>query len=268
MFILNADSLFLITLWLFSLFGVAAGPKASAICAADVDRFCPETASGQPMAACLSAHGDEVSAGCAAVLEFFISPGPCPTELRGRLCPEAPNPGTRNLLCMKRHSKDLPAACRSFVTESVEKRACLEDIGRFCPDTGPLRERTCLAEHAAELSPACRKRFESARQQDACSGAGASSAACRRQKLMRSAAEACLEDSKKLCEDFPTALGRFSCLGGRLPEVSTACRRKLKRMPCLPDWGRFCSDAKGDEVTTCLKRNAEKLAPACRERLR
>jgi hypothetical protein len=93
---------------------------------------------------------------CAADVEKFckdVSPG------HGRIA-----------VCLNEHANDLSATCKPVaqdiatkMNEPMQMHAdCTADVQKLCSDVPPGSGRTgfCLGEHAAELSPACKKHMD------------------------------------------------------------------------------------------------------------
>jgi hypothetical protein len=105
--------------------GAGTGPKKMRhACVADVAKFCKDVPQGRGrIAACLSGHASELSAGCK----------PAAQEVAARM------------------------------NARVQMRTdCAADVQKLCADMppGPGRTGFCLSEHASELSPACKKHVD------------------------------------------------------------------------------------------------------------
>ncbi|HEY5993626.1 MAG TPA: cysteine rich repeat-containing protein [Gallionellaceae bacterium] len=75
----------------------------------------------------------------------------------------------RIVKCMKQHENELSPACKGKIAEFKEEakefhEACREDVQKQCKDVKPGEGRIvqCLKAHQAQLSPACREKFEQA----------------------------------------------------------------------------------------------------------
>jgi len=104
-------------------------------------------------------------------------------------------------------------------TESASP--CRDDLARLCPDASARPAvRSCLREHADEVSQACRDRIQAARRRPP---EGRRPGAERRPR-----ARACQEDVKRLCSDVERGGGAvIACLRERESDLSQACREAL-----------------------------------------
>jgi len=97
-------------------------------------------------------------------------------------------------------------------------KSCGADVGKFCKDVQPGHGRVavCLNEHAAELSPACKKSVETVTTQ--------------MNAHMEMHAD-CAGDVQKLCSDVPAGSGRVAmCLGEHTKELTPACKKHVDDM--------------------------------------
>ena len=102
---------------------------------------------------------------------------------------------------------------------------CADDVEKFCKDAKPGTEiRQCLEAHKAELSAACKERFEkmAARRQERQQQAEARRAA--RHK-------ACKDDIDKFCKDERGGGRVMQCLRKHEAELSEACKTELASRP-------------------------------------
>jgi len=97
-------------------------------------------------------------------------------------------------------------------------KSCSADVGKFCKDVQPGHGRiaVCLNEHAADLSPACKKTVETVTTQ--------------MNAHMEMHAD-CAGDVQKLCSDVPAGSGRVAmCLGEHSKELTPACKKQVDEM--------------------------------------
>ena len=97
-------------------------------------------------------------------------------------------------------------------------KSCGAEVGKFCKDVQPGHGRVavCLNEHAAELSPACKKSVETVTTQ--------------MNAHMEMHAD-CAGDVQKLCSDVPAGSGRVAmCLGEHTKELTPACKKHVDDM--------------------------------------
>jgi len=97
-------------------------------------------------------------------------------------------------------------------------KSCSADVGKFCKDVQPGHGRVavCLNEHAAELSPACKKSVDTVTTQ--------------MNAHMEMHAD-CAGDVQKLCSDVPAGSGRVAmCLGEHTKELTPACKKHVDDM--------------------------------------
>ncbi len=93
------------------------------------------------------------------------------------------------------------------------KRPCAEDMKKFCGDVKPGKGAmySCMKQHEAELSPACKAQHEEMK--------------AKAQKFH----EACKDDVEKLCKDMKPGGGRMlTCLKRHKADVSEPCRDQMK----------------------------------------
>jgi len=102
---------------------------------------------------------------------------------------------------------------------------CADDVEKFCKDVQPGSQiRKCLEEHKAELSPACKERFDKmeARRQERRQQADA-----RREARHK----ACKDDIDKFCKDERGGGRVMQCLRQHEAELSEACKTELASRP-------------------------------------
>jgi hypothetical protein len=93
-------------------------------------------------------------------------------------------PGQGALMdCLEKHESELSAPCKDFeakthgrrgemrekVTTNIEsRRACKDDVAKFCKDVQPGRGAVakCLKEHESELSAQCSQKMKAAKKTD------------------------------------------------------------------------------------------------------
>ncbi|HEY0706541.1 MAG TPA: hypothetical protein VGG33_07085 [Polyangia bacterium] len=90
------------------------------------------------------------------------TPGdPCGADVE-TFCKDVPAPGGGRFRCLKKHEKELSAACKQHVADMAARGqgihdACWEDVDRLCKDTrGRGRILKCLKAHEGELSEPCK----------------------------------------------------------------------------------------------------------------
>jgi hypothetical protein len=139
---------------------------------------------------------------------------------------------------------------------------CLQDAERLCPGVkaGEGRVATCLREHKAEVSAACKKRIAHFREES----------------------EACQRDVARLCPDTRPGAERARCLRQHADRVSPDCQQLFGRArerhgdvreamrACREDARRLCSDLKpGDgRVAQCLTQHQAELSQGCANSLK
>jgi hypothetical protein len=95
------------------------------------------------------------------------------------------------------------------------RRACAEDIEKYCKDVKPCEGRliNCLKEHESKLSDECKGKIEGVK------------------KRLEDMQQACSGDMKKFCGDVQPGKGRIEkCLSGHSSELSAVCRGKIECM--------------------------------------
>jgi multidrug efflux system outer membrane protein len=90
----------------------------------------------------------------------------------------------------------------------------------------------------------------------------------------------CADEFERFCKDVQPGLGLIiACLDEHRAELSPACRDKVgaaltkvdqAKQDCSADIAAFCADVKpgGGRLLECLKKQENKLAPACRDHVR
>jgi Cysteine rich repeat len=100
------------------------------------------------------------------------------------------------------------------VSAEPNARPCAEDAAKLCKGVqqGEGRVARCLKEHANELSPACKKNIADVKEE------------------VREFAQACKDDSAKLCKGTKPGGGRIlQCLKQHEGELSPACKEKMNQ---------------------------------------
>ena len=107
------------------------------------------------------------------------------------------------------------AVIATIVRKSAPQRsACAEDLRRLCNDVrrGPGRVSRCLKRHQSELSEACQRQLQTARE------------------YARVRHEACREDAQRFCGGMSGgARITVHCLEPHVTELSPACRAEVER---------------------------------------
>ncbi|HTO96586.1 MAG TPA: cysteine rich repeat-containing protein [Myxococcales bacterium] len=145
---------------------------------------------------------------------------------------------------------------------------CVADADRLCKgvDPGGGRVARCLKQHEAELSPACKEKRASYREQ------------------LAQIQESCREDVEKFCGGVNQGRGAIArCLRGHASQLSEPCKKHLAevkrkaqatraayekiQMACAVDEQRFCSgvDVGGGAMAACLKKHQPELAVDCKQ---
>lgn len=93
--------------------------------------------------------------------------------------------------------------------------------------------------------------------------------------LGNDAADACYDDTKRLCPNVLPGRGRIAaCLVVQMPAVSRECHHALSLVAalgaCRIDYHRFCRGVRpgGGRVYHCLGENARELSPPCNAALK
>ena len=98
---------------------------------------------------------------------------------------------------------------------SAQRRPCMEDLKKFCPDAKPgtVEALKCLQAHQGELSDACKARIERGR--------------ARFQQGARTR-DVCKSDIEKFCKDTPHGGGKVKlCLQEHQADLSPDCKAQL-----------------------------------------
>jgi hypothetical protein len=143
---------------------------------------------------------------------------------------------------------------------------CKADAEKFCAGVQPGQGRIvqCLAQHEADLSPECKQKRDSFREQ------------------MEEVREACEGDVKKFCSGVQPGGGRIArCLQQHRNELSDACRGEGEKMRergqarretmrdlqqgCREDVAKFCAGVQpgGGRIAQCLKSHQNELSQSC-----
>ena len=149
---------------------------------------------------------------------------------------------------------------------AADEHPCKADVEKFCAGLQPGQGRIvqCLAQHEADLSPECRQKRDSFREQ------------------MEEVRAACEGDVKKFCAGVQPGGGRIArCLQQHTNELSDACRGQGEKMrergearretmrdlrqACRDDVAKFCSNVKpgGGRIAQCLKAHQSELSQSC-----
>ena len=152
------------------------------------------------------------------------------------------------------------------------KGVCNDDAKRLCAGVkkGEGRLATCLAQHAAELTPACRAKITKGKAHARVHAAKAKAPAF---------GKACQADLAKLCADVAKGDGRREeCLKKHEGKLSEGCRavlehRKAKRQAfgqaCQADLDKHCANIGPGRkrALACLRQFDDQLSPACKHHL-
>ncbi len=178
------------------------------------------------------------------------------------------------------------------------REACKAEIAQHCTgiEAGGGRRVACLVEKKAQLSPACQSALEqrkdgrgsqtgvpetapgTKRSDTAAAPAGEPAAAPRKGKGKGNGRmAACRTDVATFCQDTAKGGGqRMACLQQNVEKLDPACRAALserkvqakgQRQACRDDRKSLCGDvqAGGGKIVQCLKSNADKLSPGCKD---
>jgi len=150
---------------LLALAAAAAFAQAgSEPCKADFEKYCPGVKpGGGAVNACVKEHGSKFSPACKqalAGLDAFVRA--CGDDVT-KHCPGVQPGEGRVEQCLKQHEGELSQSCKQFrgaVKEKIEAaaQACEGDIKTHCAGVKPGGGRivTCLKQHEAALTPACK----------------------------------------------------------------------------------------------------------------
>jgi hypothetical protein len=139
---------------------------------------------------------------------------------------------------------------------------CKVDADRLCQGIEPGQGRVakCLKSHEADVSPECKARMSSFKEQ-----ASEVKAACK-------------DDVDKFCKDTKPGSGAIAaCLKQHEADLSDACRKETGKMAehksmmqdvktaCKEDAAKLCPDMKPGEgkISACLKSHSTELSPDC-----
>jgi Golgi apparatus protein 1 len=147
---------------------------------------------------------------------------------------------------------------------------CGRDAERLCKDVQPGEGRIvrCMKAHEAELSPSCKQRIATFREE------------------VHAALEACNADVEKFCGGMERGEGHVhACLMQHEAELSPGCKaagEKLTRKregakatmqsvneACKDDLGKFCKNVRpgGGRLAQCLRQYDAELSPGCSSEL-
>ena len=144
---------------------------------------------------------------------------PCAGDVL-RLCPDVQSGSGRVVTCLREHQAQLSVSCQDRLAadalrerKTVERfgRACKADVASFCAGLRPGGGRIlqCLAEHHAELSPACQ---------------GETSGHVQARERFLAVKQACTADADRLCQGVPArAAPLLECLKANEPQLSAGC---------------------------------------------
>ncbi len=139
-------------------------------------------------------------------------PRACRADVQ-KLC-KGVQPGEgRVAMCLKEHEQELSSGCRDQIARARERgrewaEACKPDAEKFCKgvQAGQGRVASCLQEHEAELSGACRDKMAQAKRR-----------------------HPCMADMQRLCKDVPAGEGRkMQCMKQHEAELSAECKAHHK----------------------------------------
>jgi hypothetical protein len=144
---------------------------------------------------------------------------------------------------------------------------CGRDAERLCKDVQPGEGRImrCMKAHGAELSPGCKQRIASFREE------------------VSGGLEACNGDVEKFCAGIERGEGRVhACLLQHRAELSPGCKAAGEELTrrresvkaatmrsvndaCKDELGKFCKNVKpgGGRLAQCLRQYDAELSPAC-----
>jgi len=133
-------------------------------CKADFEKYCPGVKpGGGAVGACVKEHGSKFSPACKQVLAGLDAfARACGDDVK-KHCPGVQPGEGRVEQCLKQHEGQLSQSCTQFrgaVKDKIETaaRACEGDIKAHCAGVQPGGGRivSCLKQHEAALTPACK----------------------------------------------------------------------------------------------------------------
>ena len=160
----------------------------------------------------------------------------------------------------------MTALALSLLVAAAYPHPCQEDADRLCKGrkAGGGRIARCLDEHQADLSKACKDKFDSFK------------------KRVAEVREACEEDAEKFCDAVMPGQGKIArCLRMHSPDLSPACKKDLDQMQnrvdgardaaesiqtaCAQDEQKLCPDVDlgGGKMAKCLRDHEKQLSPTC-----
>jgi hypothetical protein len=143
---------------------------------------------------------------------------------------------------------------------------CAADVRQLCPDVKAGRERiaTCLREHEARLSSACREKLDAD--------------ALRAKRFIEEFGRTCRSDIEQHCASVEPGGGRlFGCLAQHQLELSSSCQAEVARIAearerigavrkaCAGDVERLCKGVppQAGPLLECLQANETRLSSGC-----
>ena len=154
----------------------------------------------------------------------------------------------------------------SLLVATAYPHPCQEDAERLCKDkkAGGGRIARCLYQHKAELSPACKDKFDGFK------------------KRLAEVRESCEEDAEKFCQAVQPGQGKIArCLRMHGPDLSASCKKDLEQMQgrvddardnaeriqaaCAQDEQKLCPevDLGGGKMAKCLREHEKQLSAGC-----
>lgn len=200
-----------------------------------------------------------------------------------KLCSGVELGGGKLARCLRLHDNDLSEPCKTALSAAADKKgaaaaattataapaegggghpgmmgkghewgamkdmhkSCGADVGKFCKDVQPGHGRiaVCLNEHAAELSPTCKKTVDTVTTQ---------------MNAHMEMHAACAGDVQKLCPEVPAGSGAVGmCLGEHTKELSPDCKKHVDDMKA--HWKKHMADAAKSDTA---KSDTGKTGPA------
>ena len=160
-----------------------------------------------------------------------------------------------------------PSAKEHMGNREPKDHPCMADMEKFCKNIngGQVEKMTCLKEHEADLSAACKARMAKGKEEG-------------------KVEHPCMADMEKFCKDVKGGPGeKMKCLKEHQADLSDACKAKMAKgkdeakgkdqakgdHPCMADMEKFCKDVQGGhgEKMKCLKAHEADLSAACKDRM-
>jgi hypothetical protein len=132
---------------------------------------------------------------------------------------------------------------------------CHGALKEMCSDKKGKEKFECMKSNIDKLDEECRKMVNSGKE-----------------KFAAVHDHPCMSDMDK-CKDGGGGHEKvMKCLLCKRGELSDSCKKhlddKMKEMPCFEDKMKYCESAKpGPEGFECMKKNIDKLSPACKEKI-